>query len=380
MIDDPNAEGVLPDDPLNPRRKSRVAGSDPLLDELMAENGASPSAPSLPSVAPPPTSPVATTNTAATPPSPYLSAPSAAKGGSGETLVNNSTNNAVVAPTDTGTPSAAARPASSYMVEGLDMGKLTSGEGVTPKYQFWRAMQSGVPYEQAVAQIGGQVIDGERFMLNGTVVDITRDVEGDAAAQWLELGNGSNDPRPGTPEERARANGGKDPLTGFSLKGTGQDGIHEILMQELMGLRGPVDPNDPRLKGQVDAFRNEQSRASQASRSALAERANFQGLPSGYVDAGIQSGIEDAGLETAKFQGELTQREYENKRAELDRLLQMAVSSSDSAAARALQAEISKLERDQQNSQFYDTMGYNVNRDQNNLDYLMAQLLMQGGA
>ena len=260
------------------------------------------------------------------------------------------------------------------------MDKLRSGEGVTPKYQFWRAMQSGVPYEQAVAQIGGQVIDGERFMLNGTVVDITRDIEGDAAPQWLEQGNGSNDPRPGSPEERARANGGKDPLTGFTLNGGPNDPLHKLLMEELNGLRGPVDPNDPRLKNQVDAFRNEQSRATGDARAALMERANYQGLSSGYVDSGIQAGIESAGLNTAKFQGELTANEYDNRRNELGRLLQLAISSQDSQAARDLQAQISALDRAQQNSQFYDTMGYNMTRDQNNLDYLMAQMLMGGGS
>ena len=333
----------------DPRRKKQPGPVDPLLDELMKTNEASPSAPSLPIVdsgaLPPPVT--SRTNTGA-PSSPY--APS---------------------------PAPAAVPSSAPANVGHD----GTYNGMTREQwrDAWMGMGSGMTREQVDAWMAAngatkQAGNGTFLTPFGESLDLgTGYRSGNVSAGWTPVTGGAGADR------NLGAGGGAGSGNGAGGN-VPNDEIHRILMEELQGLRGPIDPNDPRLKGQVDAFRNEQSRASQQARSALTERANYQGLPTGYVDAGIQSGIEDAGLQTAKFQGELTQKEYENRRAELDRLMQMALSSSDGAAARELQAQIAELDRNQQNSQFYDTMGYNVNRDQNNLDYLMTQMLMNGGA
>lgn len=357
--------------PQSPRRKK---SADPLLDELLAANDASPSAPKLPPMERTPTdggpifanvmndqgpTPVDPNNTGAIPPSPYIEPPPPA-----------AEETPPASPTPNPTPPAA--------TPSTDVGHDGVYNGMTREQ--WRdawmrntGIMTPAQVDAWMAANGAtKVSDNGTFRTPyGETLDLGIGYRsGQVRAGFTGTGGGSG----GSGSGSGGAGGGSGSGSGWQ-----NDQLHAMLMHELQGLSGPFDANDPMIQDRVNNFRNEQARATQAARSAMAEKANFMGAGEGYQDAAIQSGIEDAGLRTASYQGEITAQEYERRRSELDRLLQMAISSSDSQAARELQAEISRLDREQQNSQFYDTMGYNINRDQNNLDYLMTQLLMGGG-
>lgn len=347
----------------DPRRKR--PSSDPLLDELMADP--SPSAPKLPDPSTGPVraggSPVASltndegptpvdpNNTGATPPSPYIEPPPPAPADP---------------PPGSPTPNSTPPPATPTQ----DVGHDGVYNGMTREQ--WRDAWMSNTGVMTPAQVDAWMAahGATKVSDNGTF----RTPYGET----LDLGIGY---RSGQVRAGFTGTGGGSGGSGSGSGGAGwqNDQLHQMLMHELQGLSGPFDANDPLIQNRVNSFRNEQARSTQEARSAMMERANYMGAGQGYQDAAIQSGIEDAGLATAQYEGQITAQEYERRRSELDRLLQMAISSSDNQAARELQAEISRLDREQQNSQFYDTMGYNINRDQNQLDYLMAQLLMNGG-
>jgi hypothetical protein len=92
-----------------------------------------------------------------------------------------------------------------------------------------------------------------------------------------------------------------------------------------------VNPNDPIIKGQTDAFNTTQQRQLRKGLSAAAEAAG----PNGNIANETRMGNETAGEATAGFQANLMQKEVDARRAEIAQALsgQLGVLSLDQQAA-----------------------------------------------
>lgn len=101
----------------------------------------------------------------------------------------------------------------------VDPAKWANPDHNTVKYRALSILQGGGqigdvlrdPLFAGWRQVGPDKIAAP----DGVVFDLRFDQEGQNTLQWVQEGDGPNDPRPGTPEERAAANGGTDPLTGY---------------------------------------------------------------------------------------------------------------------------------------------------------------------
>jgi hypothetical protein len=185
---------------------------------------------------------------------------------------------------------------------------------------------------------------------------------GNVSAGWTPTGSdlaAVNAQSVGNPG--AGANG----ANGANGTGMPNDMIHQMLMEELQGLRGPVDPNDPRIRDQVTAYRNDASRARDRGQEAMAERGAYSGLPSGAADTSVQGSYEKMGQDVGNFSAGLIGKEYQNRRDELDRLMALAVQTGDAASARQLQMAIQTMDNQyryasmgQQNQQYYDNLDW----------------------
>lgn len=164
-----------------------------------------------------------------------------------------------------------------------------------------------------------------------------------------------------------------------------QQQIRDIILSQLAQLQQQPNINDPALAAQSQAYGRARQQSAERERAAQAERAAANGLllggqSSGAFDTTVQGINEQAGQDTAAFDAGLVGQEVQQRRATLERLLQMAVSTGDAESARALQltlanmdAQLRREQMKQQGSQFNqqlgqqryfydDTMGFNTNR------------------
>ncbi len=125
-----------------------------------------------------------------------------------------------------------------------------------------------------------------------------------------------------------------------------------------------VDPNDPVIKAQVDAYRAEQTRA---ARNIMSEQAERGGVNSNE-DANQRSAIEKAAQNTAGFQGTLMGQEVAARRQEVQAALDGQRGILTAEQQMALQQELANLDvklrsyqfgqgQNQQESQFARTLG-----------------------
>jgi hypothetical protein len=153
-----------------------------------------------------------------------------------------------------------------------------------------------------------------------------------------------------------------------------QASVRSILMSQLGDASKPVDINDPNLKAQLEPQKLALQRSAERKRSQLAARLSSEGLlDSGAFDTGVL-GIEDQrGVGEAAVTGDLLGRETGAKRALLQNLLQMAISSGDAESARNISAQLQALGMEQQESQysrslaqggqqFNDQLGFNYDQ------------------
>jgi hypothetical protein len=105
--------------------------------------------------------------------------------------------------------------------------------------------------------------------------------------------------------------------------------------------------NDPALKAQSDAYAVGQTRASEAARAQLAERAAQQGgtgVNSGAFDTGIADLLERQGEGQAGFNAGLVGDELKQRRQQLIQAAALAGQSLNAEEARALQRELSAVD------------------------------------
>lgn len=88
--------------------------------------------------------------------------------------------------------------------------------------------------------------------------------------------------------------------------------IQDVMKRRSQFLYG-LTPEDPTIKPQVDAFRNEQTRTAQRTQQTAAESASPYAV--GAVRNNVRMSNERAGVNTGNFQSELMSRELANRRA-----------------------------------------------------------------
>jgi hypothetical protein len=118
----------------------------------------------------------------------------------------------------------------------------------------------------------------------------------------------------------------------------------QIIMERLARAGQPVDENSASIRAPLSAARDEVQRSSERERTAMAERMYASGqLNSGAMNQYIQQSAEKGASSLSNLRANLITHETDQKRAELQNLLQMATASGDSEQARSIQAQIAAL-------------------------------------
>lgn len=144
--------------------------------------------------------------------------------------------------------------------------------------------------------------------------------------------------------------------------------------------------NDPNMKAASSAHRAAGDRATARSRMAMAERSAAEGLNnggqgSGQFDSAIQSQIEGQGIDQANFDSKMVIDEISARRSDVINALQFAQGEERiklSMELAQMNDQLQRAQMGQQNTQFYDTMGYNMGRDNQNYNLNYLDLLSRG--
>jgi hypothetical protein len=140
--------------------------------------------------------------------------------------------------------------------------------------------------------------------------------------------------------------------------------IREMINAQIGKMGATPSITDPELAAQSNAYRRARERSGQDARAALAQRAAANGLllggnSSGSFDVGVQGIHEGIGEDTAAHDAGLVGDEVQQRRATLQGLLNMALSSGDAESVRALQLQLAQMDEAlrkqqmaQQSSQF----------------------------
>lgn len=135
-----------------------------------------------------------------------------------------------------------------------------------------------------------------------------------------------------------------------------QDQIRSIILSRLGALSQPYDPNSPEITQPLDAARVEVARAQQQARNALAERLYATGnLNTNELNQGVQQNIEQGGQALGTLRSNLITTQLQNRAAQLQSLLSLAVQTGDTASAQAIQVELANLNAE------LTRQGYGVN-------------------
>jgi hypothetical protein len=149
-------------------------------------------------------------------------------------------------------------------------------------------------------------------------------------------GGGSNDPNISAFYAAQTAN--------LAQQQARQAETRQIIMDRLRAAGQPVDENSASIRAPLSAARDEVQRSSDRERTAMAERMYASGqLNSGAMNQYIQQSAEKGASSLSNLRANLITHETDQKRAELQNLLQMATASGDSEQARSIQAQISAL-------------------------------------
>lgn len=158
------------------------------------------------------------------------------------------------------------------------------------------------------------------------------------------------------------------------------------LMQHLMGVAtgstpesaNPnfnINPNDPIIKGQVDAA---SAQSQLAQRNYLAQLAEQKGS-NANIGAETRAAAEQGGQQVSALQAQLMQQELTARRGEVQQALQLAVSQGNTQQQVALQEELKKLDLAQQQFQFQASQSLQSNALQNELQQQAYQFNAQLG-
>lgn len=197
------------------------------------------------------------------------------------------------------------------------------------------------------------------IMLNGKFVKL---LDGNNNWIWQEGGDQSAPDAAGGPGGfsafGAFTPSGAPPSAGSSLftASTSADPRSKALFDMLMKRAQQsevVDPNDPIIKGQTDAFNAQQQRAERNYLSGVAERAG----PNANIGSETRHANEVIGQSTSAFEAQLMGQELTARRQEIMSALSGAEGMLTSEEQMALQEELAKLSLAQQQFQFTQGQG-----------------------
>ena len=145
------------------------------------------------------------------------------------------------------------------------------------------------------------------------------------------------------------AGGPTTPIGPTNTGGLGSEskGLYDLLMSRAKQSEN-IDPNDPIIKGQTDAFRAE---GTQARRDFLAGQAEAAG-PYGNQRSEERRSAERLGQSTGAFQAQAMQQELGAKRAQIESALSGAAGFLTEQQRMDLQNQLTRLQLAQQESQF----------------------------
>lgn len=141
--------------------------------------------------------------------------------------------------------------------------------------------------------------------------------------------------------------------------------IRDILMQQLGQAGKAPTVDDPGIRELLAGQRLGLQRGAERQRAMAAERLAADGLADSGAAETARSGIEQQrGESEAQFTGQVLGGELNQRRQQLQSLLQMALASGDSESARAIQMQLANM----QNDQFGDSLAFqyaNLNQTSN---------------
>lgn len=288
---------------------------------------------------------------------------------------------------------------------GWDTNKLNDPNKHDAKYDWLRAVQLaggnkdlnkvvdiynqiGQPYGQSASYSGS----GDKVKFSGGnengLVDVLLDQEGKRGDLWLPVGDGSDG---GGANSLAAGGSGLTGLLGGSsgIGGTSSGGglipgltdRNNYLWSILNGRQGQslaIDPKDPIIANQVNAYRAEQERG---LRNQLDQAAESQG-PMANLDMERRMGNESVAQNTGNMQSQLMQNELTARRQEIQNALSQMGGMLSQDQQLALQRELGLIDANlrqqginNQNSQFLDQMGMNYWDRNNYWDALRSGLI-----
>jgi hypothetical protein len=158
-----------------------------------------------------------------------------------------------------------------------------------------------------------------------------------------------------------------------------QGALRDILMGQLGQATQPLSANSPGIKEVLEGGRLGLQRGAERQRADSAELRAYDGSGGVGGKAFTQdvSRINQGQAESdAMMTGDVMNRELQNKRQHLTQLLAMATQLGDAESARLLQAQLSAIQTQLGQSNFYDNQAFNYSslNQQGNLQALMAML------
>ena len=262
----------------------------------------------------------------------------------------------------------------------MQHGSFGSADEARAAAAKWAAA-NGVPYN------GGDTIT---LPNGGGSIDIASNFAGGRGngqrigATWTPAGGNGPNPGGSSAGGGGGAGGAGGGSFGFSSSGSqfgSQDpAIHAAIMRLLARGEKPVGEQD--IASQYGPASHALERGAQRTRMAAAERAaagggNQGGAGGGAFDANVNAINEGLGQQQGELAANLTGRELMARRGDVANALQFAQGEERTALQLQLSQIDSQLRREQmgqQNQQFYDTMGYNMGRDEMLYNQIQAGL------
>lgn len=172
---------------------------------------------------------------------------------------------------------------------------------------------------------------------------------------FVDSGHGNDNMGPGGPGTGGGGAGGGGGVGG-NMTGDAR-GIFDLLMERARGSEN-VDPNDPIIKAQTDAYRAE---GTQARRDFLARQAEAAG-PYGNQRSEERRSAEELGKSVGGFQAAAMQQELSARRAKIEHALSGAAGFLTEQQRMSLQNELTRLQLAQQESQFGRNLAWDKSR------------------
>lgn len=234
----------------------------------------------------------------------------------------------------------------------------------------WMATGSDKAAQDALlAQYSLQLDPAGRVRLpSGELMDLRLGAKaGGTQATWTgehQFGGGAGAGAPGA----GGAGGPGGPSNPF------QDQIRQIILAQLQNLQQPFDPNtDPEFQVGMGAANAQAQRVRQQAQKAAAERLAAQGYSvaggGGALPEEVQALFEDQSYQLSGLAAQMVGRTLQDRRSQLQTLLNMAMQSGDAEAARATQlqmaaidAELRRMGISENARQFDDEFGFRLNR------------------